>query len=116
MIICNVKDFFIAAAQPSESQQPQKIPKRSLSVRHPRKQPYQKHKREASEPFVPPPPPGSHSGKYNQPLFSIEDSIVGGAFSPNQGKKFNRSLTGSRENLLTKSFRAMAQLRPKVTS
>ena len=105
--------LFPAASQQKQSELQVKTPKRSLSVRQPRKQPYQKHKREGSEPFVPPPPPVSYSGKYAQPPSSPDDTSDG-TFSSFQGKKPNRSLSGSRENLLTKSFRAMAQLRPKV--
>ena len=104
----------LLAAQQSESEHQQKVPKRSLSVRHPRKQPYQKHKREGSEPFVPPPPPTSNSGKSFQRNPSSSEDLVGGELSPQLGRKQNRSLSGSRENLLTKSFRAMAQLRRPV--
>ena len=78
---------------------PIKTPKRSLSVRHPRKKPFQKHKREGSEPYIPPPP--------------SDLDIVPELSS--QEKKNNRSLTTSRENLLTKSFRgAMAQLKVEI--
>ena len=105
---------FISAAQQSETEDQPKVPKRSFSVRNPRKKPYQKHKREGSEPFVPPPPPVSYSGKYSQPPSSPE-SVAGSEFSPRLNRKQNRSLSGSRDNLLAKSFRAMAtQLRPKV--
>ena len=107
-------NLYISAAQKGETEDQPKVPKRSLSVRYPRKKPYQKHKREGSEPFVPPPPPVSYSGKYSQPP-SSPDSVAGSDFSPRLGRKQNRSLAGSRDNLLTKSFRAMAtQLRPKV--
>ena len=107
---------FISAAQQSETEDQAKVPKRSFSVRNPRKKPYQKHKRDGSVPFVPPPPPVSYSGKYSQPPSSPE-SVTGSEFSPRLNRKPNRSLSGSRDNLLTKSFRAMAtQLRPKVSN
>ena len=98
--------FAASHQQTGSGPNPIKTPKRSLSVRHPRKKPFQKHKREGSEPYIPPPPSDS---------FSTSDNLDRVSELSSQGKKNNRALTTSRENLLTKSFRgAMAQLKVEI--
>ena len=91
--------------------------KRSLSFRHSpssSRQQHQKYKRETSEPLVPPPPPPvSNSGKYLSLGNPTDDTASGdNNISPTSEKK---KIFGSRESLVGKSFRKMAQLRTKVS-
>ena len=107
--------FAASHQQTGSGPNPIKTPKRSLSVRHPRKKPFQKHKREGSEPYIPPPPSDSLSGKHFQAQNFTSDNLDSVSELSSQGKKNNRALTTSRENLLTKSFRgAMAQLKVEI--
>ena len=107
--------FAASHQQTGSGQNSIKTPKRSLSVRHPRKKPFQKHKREGSEPYIPPPPSDSLSGKHFQAQNFTSDNLDSVSELSSQGKKNNRALTTSRENLLTKSFRgAMAQLKVEI--
>ena len=112
----NILLCFVASHQQTGSgSNPIKTPKRSLSVRHTRKKPFQKHKREGSEPYIPPPPSDSFSGKHFQAQNFTSENLDRVSALSSQGKKNNQTLTTSRENLLTKSFRgAMAQLKVEI--
>ena len=118
IIFLKLNIFLCLAAshqQTGSGQNSIKTPKRSLSVRHTRKKPFQKHKREGSEPYIPPPPSDSLSGKHFQAQNFTSDNLDSVSELSSQGKKNNRALTTSRENLLTKSFRgAMAQLKVEI--
>ena len=108
--------FAASHQQTGSGSNPIKTPKRSLSVRHTRKKPFQKHKREGSEPYIPPPPSDSFSGKHFQAQnFTSENLDRVSELSTKGIKKSNQTLSTSRENLLTKSFRgAMAQLKVEI--
>ena len=107
--------FAASHQQTGSGSNPIKTPKRSLSVRHTRKKPFQKHKREGSEPYIPPPPSDSFSGKHFQAQNFTSENLDRVSALSSQGKKNNQTLTTSRENLLTKSFRgAMAQLKVEI--